>query len=628
MLAIDRRGVLALSTVLPFAAGAAPALAQAAAAAAGTTPGAAWDLTDLYPDWAAWEAARKGVLAALPRLTAYKGHLGDSAEAMTKALADISDTDKTASRVYVYAGLAGDADVRVAENQERGGQAQDMYSAFGEATSWVAPEVLAIGKDKVESFIAASPVLQKRFAFGLRDTLRSAAHTLDAQGESLLAAASSPLAGPQDIRGQIVASDIPWPTVTLSDGRTQRLDDQGYTLTRDAPNREDRKRVMETFFSKYGEYNHSLGAAYTAKIKGDIFRAKARNYPNTLAYALDGPNIPESVYRTLVSETNAGLPQLHRYFELRRQMLKLPDIGYYDIYPPLVSSDRKFTLAEMRTTVLQALAPLGPDYVAELSKATAAKWMDPLPRPGKASGAYMNGGAYDVHPYLLLNLGENYEGMSTYAHEWGHAMHSLLANRAQPYDLADYATFIAEIASTCNELLLNEYMLQRAKTKDEKVFYLGQRLENLRGTYFRQTMFAEFELKSHELAEAGEGVSGEKFNQVYMDLLRRYQGPKMILPDYLANEWEYISHFFRSDFYYVYQYATSITAGTWFANSILKGGKAERDNYLNVLRAGGSDYPVAILQKAGLDMTRPDPYRQLVAGFGETIDRIEALLKT
>ena len=383
---------------------------------------------------------------------------------------------------------------------------------------------------------------------------------------------------------------------------------------------------METFFTKYGEFSHSLGAAYAAKIKGDIFRAKSRKYPDTLAYALDGPNIPEAVYRTLVSEANAGLPQLHRYFDLRRRLLNLPDIGYYDIYPPLVSSDRKFTLPEMRTTVLQALAPLGPDYVAELSRATAAKWMDPLPRPGKRSGAYMQGSAYDVHPYLLLNLGENYEGMSTFAHEWGHAMHSLLAKTRQPYELADYATFIAEIASTCNELLLNEYMLERAKTRDEKVFYLGQRLESLRGTFFRQTMFAEFELKSHELAEAGEGVSGEKFGEVYLDLLRRYHGPKMILPDYLAHEWEYISHFFRSDFYYVYQYATSITAGTWFANSVLKGGKAERENYLDVLRAGGSDYPVVILRKAGLDMTKPDPYREVVRGFGETIDKIEALL--
>jgi oligoendopeptidase F len=624
MLAIDRRGILALSAVLPFA-GATRALAQGAAAAVSGSP-AAWDLTDLYPDAAAWDAARKSVLAALPRLAAYKGHLGDSAEMMAKALTDISDAQKTDARLYIYAELGADADLRVSANQERRGQAQDLDAALSEAVSWVAPEVLALGTDKVESFIAASSALQKRFAFSLRDTLRSAAHTLDAKGEAILAASSAPLAGPEDIRGQIVSADIPWPTVTLSDGRMQRLDDQGYTLTRDAPNRADRKLVFDKFFTTYGDYSHSLGAAYAAKIKGDIFRAKSRNYPTTLAFALDGPNIPESVYRTLVSETDAGLPQLHRYFDLRQKMLGLPDIGYYDIYPPLVHLDRKFTLPEMRTTVLQALAPLGPDYVAELAKDTAAKWMDPLPRPGKASGAYMSGGAYDVHPYLLLNLGENYEGMSTFAHEWGHAMHTLLAKSAQPFELSNYATFIAEIASTCNEVLLADYMYQRAKTKDEKVFFLGQRLENVRGTFFRQTQFAEFELKAHELAEKGEGVSGEKFSQVYMDILRRYMGPKMILPDYIANEWAYIPHFFRSDFYYVYQYATSITAGTWFANSILKGGKAERENYLNVLRAGGSDYPVAILQKAGLDMTKPDPYRQIVAGFGETIDKIEALL--
>ena len=620
MLALDRRGILALTAILPFAR-AIPAFGQDASASP-----AAWDLTEIYPDWAAWEAARKGVLAALPRLTAYKGTLGTDAATMARALTDISDLSKTAARVYVYASLSGDADVRVAQNQERLGQAGEMFTAFGEATSWFSPEILTLGKDKVESFIAADPVIARRFAFNLRDTLRATAHTLDDKGEALLASASSPLGGPEDIRGQLVASDIPWPTVTLSDGRTQRLDDQGYTLTRDAPNRDDRKLVFETFWKAYGKFSSTLGAAYAAKIKGDIFRAKSRNYPTTLAAATDGPNVPEGVYRTLVAETNAGLPQLHRYFDLRRRILKLSDIGYYDIYPPLVQLDRKFAVPDMRTIVLQALAPLGPDYVAQLGKATAAKWMDPLPRPGKRSGAYMNGSIYDVHPYLLLNLGENYEGLSTYAHEWGHAMHTLLAKSAQPFENAGYATFTAEIASTANEVLLNEYMLGRAKTRDEKLFYLGQRLENLRGTFYRQTMFAEFELKAHELAESGEGVSGRRFNEIYFDLLRRYHGPDMILAPELANEWSYVSHFLRSDTYYVYQYATSITAGTWFARSILTGGKPARERYLDVLRAGGSDYPVAILQKAGLDMTGPEPYRQLVAGFKDTMDKIEVLL--
>jgi len=619
MLQTDRRGLLALAAISPLF-GALPAFAQGAAAAGD------WDLSEIYPDWAAWDAARKSVLEALPRLAAYKGHLGDSAEAMAKAMIDISDVSKTAARVYVYSSLNADADVRVAENQERLGQSADMYTQFGEAVSWSSPEILALGSEKVEQFIAASEALRSRFAMGLRDTLRGAEHTLDAQGESLLASASSPLSGPADIRGQLVASDIPRPTVTLSDGREVTLDDQGYTLTRDAPNREDRKLVFQQFWDSYGAFSNSLGAAYASKLKADVFSARARNYPNALAWALDGPNIPESVYRTLVEEVNKGLPEFHRYFELRRRILGLPDIGYFDIYPPLVSLDRKFTLPEMRTITLQALAPFGPEYVHLLEDASAKRWMDPLPRPGKRSGAYMQGSVYDVHPYLLLNLGENYDGLSTYAHEWGHAIHTLLAKANNPYETYGYATFIAEIASTVNEVFLSRYMMERAQSREEKLYYLGQQLENARGTFFRQTQFAEFELAAHELAENGEGLSGRKFAEVYYDILRRYHGPDMILPENTAHEWSYISHFFRGTPYYVFQYATSISAGTWFANSILDGGAAERDNFLDVLRAGGSDYPVAILQKAGLDMTKPDPYRDFVATFSKTMDQIEALL--
>lgn len=622
MLELDRRSAVGLTAALPFASSLATLASGPAHAAETSSP--TWDLSELFPSSEAWDAARKAVLEALPRLAAYKGTLGQSADSMAKALEDISTTMLKALRVYVYASLKADEDIRISANQERESQAQDMFAALGQATSWESPEVLGIGKDKVESFIAANDTLKRRFAFHLRDVLRQAPHTLDAQGEEILAAVSAPLAGPQAIRGQLVAADIPWPTVTLSDGRAQRLDDQGYTLTRDAPNREDRRKVFDAFWSKYNEYRSTLGTTLATKLKGDVFEAQMRKYPNSLAMALSGNNVPEGVYRTLVSETDAGLPQLHRYFQLRRKILGLPDIHYYDIYPPLVSLDRKFTVADMRNVTLEALKPLGPDYVKQLGTATAAKWMDPLPRPGKRSGAYMNGSVYDVHPYLLLNLGENYEGLSTYAHEWGHAMHTLLTNKAQPFETSDYPTFTAEIASTCNEVLLTHYMLDRAKTKDEKIFYLGMRLEGLRGTYFRQTMFAEFELKIHELAEAGEGLSGETFSKVYLDLLKRYHGPEFVIDDKYAIEWAYIGHFYY--FFYVYQYATSITAGTWFANSILKGGAAERERYLDVLRAGGSDYPTGILMRAGLDMTRPEPYRELIAEFGRTIDQIEALM--
>lgn len=622
MIETDRRGAIGLAAALPLASAMPSMLAGTAHAA--DAAAAQWDLTDLYPGLDAWDAARKQVAAALPRLAAYKDSFGADAPSMLKALEDISEVSKTFARVYVYASLKADEDVRVSANQERNAQVMDLYAAFGEATAWTAPETLKLGKDKVESFITADRALSTRFAFGLRKTLREAEHTLDAKGEALLAAVSSPLSGPQTIREQLFSSDIPWPEVTLSDGRKTTLDAQGYTLTRDAPNRDDRKTVMDGFFGEMGNFESSLGAAMAAKLKGDVFEARARSYKSCLAMALAPGAVPEGVYRTLVAETNAGLPQLHRSFELRRKMLKLPDMHYYDIYPPLVSMERKFTLTDMRNITLKAVEPLGPDYVKRLGAATAAKWMDPLPRPGKRPGAYMNGSAYGVHPYLLLNLGENYEGLSTYAHEWGHAMHSLLADSVQPYELSDYPIFTAEIASTCNEVLLTEYMLGQAKTKEEKIYYLGMRLEGMRGTFFRQAMFAEFELKMHEMAEAGEGLSGESLTRVYLDLLKRYHGPNFVIDVPYAIEWAYIPHFYST--FYVYQYATSISAGTWFAHSILNGGKAERERYLDVLRAGGSADPVDILKKAGLDMTEPDPYRQLVADFKATIDEIEALM--
>jgi oligoendopeptidase F len=455
--------------------------------------------------------------------------------------------------------------------------------------------------------------------------LRQAEHTLSPEGETLLAGVGSPLSGPSDIREQLVASDIPWPTVTLSTGKQVRLDDQAYTLNRDAPNRVDRKLVFDTFWAEYGKFQNSLGAAYAAKLKADVFRKKARKYPTSLAMSLSNNNVPEGVYRTLVAETNKGLPELHRYFELRRKLLGLPDMAYYDIYPPLVKLDQKAELADMRSNTLAATKVLGPEYVDLLGKATAGKWMDPFPRPGKKSGAYMNpGAAYDLHPYLLLNLGHNYEGMTTFAHEWGHAMHTLLANKNQVYEKSDYPLFLAEIASTCNEQLLAAYMVANAKTKQEKLYYLGMQLEGMRGTFYRQAMFAEFELAAHDKAEAGEGMSGEKFSAMYLDLLKRYHGPKVAVSDTYASEWAYIPHFYSS--FYVYQYATSISAASYFARAILKGGAKERDNYLAVLKSGGSDYPTEILKRAGLDMASPAPYQAIIQTFRETLDACEKLM--
>ncbi|CAN5198411.1 oligoendopeptidase F [soil metagenome] len=615
---VSRRDLLAASAAMS-AFVVAPAVAQAQA----VTVSQRWDLSDLYPNPAAWAAERAAVQKALPGLARFKGKLGASAASLKGALQAASDLSKRVNRLNTYASLKADEDLQIGENQERRQLSIALGSQLGEATAWFNPELLTVGKTKIAAFVKADPGLGK-FRFQLDNVLRRAPHTLGAQAEGILAAADNPLSGAEQTRSQLVASDIPWPEVKLADGKTVRLDSSGYTMAREAPDRADRKKVFDAFFGEFQAFKTSLGSTLSTQVQTAIFRAKARKYPNALQASLSGDNIPEGVYRTLVAETNKGLPVLHRYFRLRQKLLGLPDMHYYDIYPAATKIDRVFKLDETRALVLQAVKPLGQDYVDLLAKSTASKWADYYPRKGKESGAYMNPGAYDVHPYLLLNHGDNYEGLSTFAHEWGHAMHSLLANKAQPYETSNYPTFTAEIASTLNEQLLARFMQDGAKTKAEKLFYYDAILEQFRGTFFRQTMFAEFELAIHEAAERGEGLSGESLNVMYLALLKKYHGDAVQIDPVYASEWAYIPHFYYN--FYVYQYATSIAASVYFDDQILKGGVAARDNYLKVLKAGGSDYPVDILKRAGLDMTTPAPYQALIAKFSRTLDAVEALL--
>jgi oligoendopeptidase F len=617
---ISRRAVLLAATVA-----AAPAVAPRGAwaeASAAAAPPAVWDLTELYPTDAAWQAEFAAVEQALPKIDAYKGRLGDSAGVMREALQLISDLNRRGARLATYAGLKADENLQVAANQELRQRSVALVARFGEAIAWVNPEVQHLGAEKVKGFLASEPGLAK-FRFGLLDTLRLAPHTLDPAGEALLASASQPLSGPQEIRSQLFLSDIPWPEIVLADGPI-RLDAQGYTVARASPLRLERKRVFETFFGTIATYESSLGAALNAQVQGDIFSAKARRYDSALAAALAPNDIPVAVYRALVAEANAGIPVLQRYFRMRQRLLGLPDAEYHDIYPAVTKLDRKFDLAETRRLTLEAVKPLGPEYVDALAKATAGRWEHVYPQKGKAAGAYMNPGAYDVHPYLLLNHQNDYGSLTTYAHEWGHAMHSLLADKAQPFETSNYATFIAEIASTLNEQLLADAMFRKARGRNEKLFYLDRICELIRGTFFRQAMFGEFELSIHEAAEKGEPLSGKRLTSMYLDLLRKYHSPTMNVADAYGVEWAYIPHFYMD--FYVFQYATSVSASAYFADQILGGGAAARDNYLAVLRAGGSDYPVDILKRAGLDMTTPAPYRACVAKLARTLDQMEGLL--
>jgi oligoendopeptidase F len=615
---LSRRDVVAGSLFLAAAASASPVFAQNGELSK------TWDLTELYPTDAAWSAERQAILDALPTLARFKGHLGDSPAALREALTAVSDLNRRYQRLATYASLKGDEDLGIAANQERDQLANTLGSQFGEAVAWMDPELLTVGKAKIDGFVAADAGLTK-FRFALDNVLRRAPHTLNEEAERVIAAASNPLGNIQNIRSQLANSDIPWPEVDLKIGKI-RLDAQGFTKARTAPDRADRKLAFDRYFSTYETYQGTFGAALAGQVNANIFEAKARKYPTALASALSPNNIPEGVYRTLVATTNEGLPVLHRYFDVRRRLLGLPDMRYSDIYPDVTKIDREFTLAESRKLTLEAVKPLGQEYVDLLNKATAARWMHVYPQKGKRSGAYMNPGAYDVHPYVLLNHTDDYNGLSTFAHEWGHGMHSVLAAKAQPFEMADYPIFTAEVASTMNEQLLARYMQKGAKSKAEKLFYLDAVLESFRGTYFRQTMFAEFELMIHDAVERGEALSGENLTEMYRGLLTKYHGPNVIIEPVYAYEWAAVPHFYYN--FYVYQYATSIAASVFFDQQVLTGGAKARDAYLNVLRSGGSDYPVEILKRAGLDMTSPAPYRALIAKFSATLDEVEKVMAT
>ena len=586
-----------------------------------------WDLTEIYPSVEAWDRARDAVMQDFEKLEMRRGTLGDSADSLYTAMQMYSDAYRNSARVSVYASLMRDEDLRVTETQERAQLGDIMFARFSEATAWIQPEVLKVGREVIESYINEDNRLAP-FAFQLDDSLRNAPYTLGEEAEETLAYFTQSFSAPSNIYSLIANSDIPWPTVTLSDGEEHRIDSQGYGRWRQSENRDDRKMVFDAFWNKWAEYRNSVGKILNTHLQTQVSLAKARNYDSVLERELFQDNLPMDVYRTLVAEVNNALPTLHRYFKLRGRMLGVDQMHYYDIYPPLVSLDKTFDFETSKAITLDAMGVLGEDWVSIQRDAMAQRWMHVFPQQGKRSGAYMHPAAYDVHPYLLLNHNDDYQSVSTMAHEWGHAMHTIYSKQAQPFETVFYATFIAEIPSTSLELILLDYMTRNAKSVDEKIFYLGSSLEDMRGTFFRQTMFAEFELALYEAAERGDALSGEGISAIYGELLRRYHGHDesvVIIDDLYTNEWMFVPHFYRN--MYVFQYATSQTAGTALYAKIKDEGEAGVDNYKNLLRAGGSDYPYQLLLNAGVDMAKPEPYRAVVTKMNAIMDELESLLE-
>src|SRR6185503_6201776 len=397
---------------------------------------------------------------------------------------------------------------------------------------------------------------------------------------------------------------FPYPTITTSAGEAVKVDQAGYTALRASANRDDRKAAMSTFFGALGNFSRTFGTTMNSSVQKALFYSRAKKYASNLEAALDGPNIPVSVYMRLIEGVNTHLPTFHRYLRLRRQVMKLPDeLHYYDLYAPLVASvELRYTPEEAQAHVVTAMRPLGADYTGVLERGFRDRWLDWYPTEGKVSGAYSNGGAYDVHPYILLNYLGQYNDVSTLAHELGHTMHSYYSNKVQPYPTANYTTFVAEVASTFNEALLIDHVLKQIDDAPTRLSLLGNLLEGIKSTVFRQTQFAEFELRMHEMGEKGQPLTGDSLCELYLGICRRYYGHAdgtCVVDDFIQHEWSFIPHFYRE--FYVFQYATSFCAAEALSAKVLGGDTATRDRYLTFLTRGGSKYPIDLLREAGVD---------------------------
>jgi oligoendopeptidase F len=608
------------------------AAAIAAAMLAGITHAQAvdtqntWKLEDIYANVDAWNADAKKVEAQMADYAKCSGHLGDGVARFKQCIDLQADMDKRMARLYTYASEKFSGDTGAPANMELQQRAQLLNTKVNEAESFANPELLKLGRKKIDGYLAQDKSLAI-YRHTLDDVLRMASHTLDKNGEQLLASFGLIGGTGYNIHTTLTNSDMPWPKVKLSTGEEVTVDQPNYEKYRQSANRDDRKLVMDAFFAALKTYERTFGIMLYSQLKEDMTFAHARKYPDSITASLDRNRLPVKIMDTLIEQTNANLPTLHRYFKLRAKMLGVTEMRYYDIYPPLVKSDLKFPIDQSKQIVLQAVAPLGPEYVSVMKKGFDERWMDVYPRKGKQSGAHMAGSAYDVHPYVLLNHNDDYESLTTIAHEMGHALHSHLSNTHQPFVTSQYATFIAEIASTFNEQLLLDYMLKVARNDDERLFYLGSALEDMRATYFRQAMFAEFERNVHKRVDAGEALTGEAMSKTYCEILRRYHGEAqgvLKVDDGYCDEWQFIPHFYYN--YYVYQYATSIAASSLFAQRVVGKQPGALDKYLTMLKSGSSDYPYELVKTAGVDLASPEPYKAIAARMNSIMDEIEKIL--
>lgn len=572
-----------------------------------------WAVSDLYSSDEAWEKDYNSILELTDQPSELKGRMGESAGMLYKALKEYEQVEYITERVYVYAFMKYYEDTGNSKYQEISGKAQMAAMKVSEKYAFLEPELISIDTDVLDKYISEDERLgmYKRF---IDDCLAGKEHTLSEKEEALLAKASQMSTVPNEVFSKFNNADVKFGKVKRENGQEDELTNGNFATFMESHDRTVRKAAFEALYKQYGAYINTIAAAFYGNVKQAMFYADARGYKSTLNMYLDGSFIPENVYKNLIKTVNDNLDKMYRYVDIRKKALGVDELHFYDIYAPMVEDiDWKISYDEVKDIVVKALAPMGEEYVSHIKEGFNNGWVDVYENTGKRSGAF-SWGAYGTHPYVFLNYSDTLNDVFTVIHEMGHAMHTYYSNANQPYIYAGYKIFVAEVASTCNEALLMQYMLKNTDDEKKKRYLLNHFFEQFKGTLYRQTMFAEFEMEAHAKAGQGEVLSAESLCAMYKKLNEKYFGPDMVIDDEIALEWARIPHFYTP--FYVYQYATGYSAAIAISTKILAGDEQVIEGYRKFLSGGSSMHPIELLKLCGIDMTRPDVVQEALDVFG------------
>ncbi len=581
-----------------------------------------WKLEDLYADNELWEQDWQKLKNLAAEMEEFRGKLTD-AKSLLQALQLHDKIGELNERVFVYARMRRDEDNSDPKYQTLSDRAQSLSVQVHSAGAFLVPEILAIPEAELSGYLEQEQGLNL-YKHALEEITRSRPHVLSAAEEQLLAQAGELAGAPQNIFGMLNNADIKFPYIKDEAGEEVELTKGRYVQFLESKDRGVRQNAFTALYATYGNSKNTIAATLNASVKKDVFFARARKYNSALEAALDSDNVPTGVYDNLIAEVRKNLPAMHRYVALRKRALGLDELHMYDLYTPIVKDvEMKIPYKQALNMVEQGLAPLGEEYLSILKTGFASRWIDVYENQGKTSGAY-SWGAFGTHPYVLLNWQDNVNNVFTLAHEMGHALHSYYSDREQPYTYAGYTIFVAEVASTVNESLLMKHLLETTTDQNQRLYLLNYYLEQFRGTLYRQTMFAEFEKITHAKVEAGEALTVENLNQIYHDLNVDYYGPEVNVDSQIDLEWARIPHFYNN--FYVYKYATGFSAATALSQAILQEGGPAVARYKGFLQGGSSDYPLNLLRRAGVDMSKPEPVHAALQVFAGVVEELEKLL--